>query len=538
MVTFTRHIDGETIEPEHINEIQQAVEDMQLPTGGTTGQALVKSSNTNYATQWSTISSGGSLPTGARANILRHDGTNWYAGKDHYVDIRDFGGADPSGLTNSAPAINTALSQAALGNGGGALPLVLGNGANRAVYAITESIVMPQGTSLIGNGQRGYGTEIRMEANGTNDDVHAITTANDPRSGFRISALRLVDNRTNMSRLGCGIYMYRARDYVIVEDCMVQKFYDNYYFGSPVAGEVGDRGALLRCWSVNPINYGVHLQRVSQGFTIQSHWTDTALSTITAGVNKAVAAIRVEGSGPVGISDVSHENADGAHLLVTNGSPVTASNLYRYIGPAQGNPQGDMVRIEIGYGTGTVLTNVSVDTNVYAKADNLLNMVEPGWTIPGSDRRIEQWVGWGVNNSPFPATIRLGKAKQFFFEATPEALVSAAPGSVAYRSSGSLYLKTSGTGNTGWVRLDPMMGSKTFDWPSVASGAQSSTTVTVTGARLGHQCQAAMSVAVPAGVILGAQVTANDTVTVTLLNMSGSAVDLASGTLSVRVTEK
>jgi hypothetical protein len=74
-------------------------------------------------------------------------------------------------------------------------------------------------------------------------------------------------------------------------------------------------------------------------------------------------------------------------------------------------------------------------------------------------------------------------------------------------------------------------GSKTFDFPSVADGAMTSTTVTVTGAVLGMVARVSLNVAVPAGAILSGQVTAADTVTVTLFNKTGGALDLASGTL-------
>jgi hypothetical protein len=78
-----------------------------------------------------------------------------------------------------------------------------------------------------------------------------------------------------------------------------------------------------------------------------------------------------------------------------------------------------------------------------------------------------------------------------------------------------------------------LTGSATKDWASIADGAMASQTVTVTGCAIGDVAQASMSVAVPAGMQLTATVTAADTVTVTLMNHSGSAQDLASGTLTV-----
>jgi hypothetical protein len=80
-----------------------------------------------------------------------------------------------------------------------------------------------------------------------------------------------------------------------------------------------------------------------------------------------------------------------------------------------------------------------------------------------------------------------------------------------------------------------MIVSKTFNWGSVASGAFASTTVPAAYAKIGDIVTPSMSVAVPAGCILTASVTAPDTVTVTLYNISGVAVDLDSGTLFVNV---
>ena len=74
----------------------------------------------------------------------------------------------------------------------------------------------------------------------------------------------------------------------------------------------------------------------------------------------------------------------------------------------------------------------------------------------------------------------------------------------------------------------------TWNPASVASGAQATTTVTVTGAALGDHAIASFSLDL-AGAVLNAYVSAANTVTVVLSNMTAGAIDLASGTLSVRV---
>lgn len=82
--------------------------------------------------------------------------------------------------------------------------------------------------------------------------------------------------------------------------------------------------------------------------------------------------------------------------------------------------------------------------------------------------------------------------------------------------------------------IQPLSGSKTWDPPSVADGAATTTTVTVTGAVVGMPCVATLfNVAQPAGVIITAQITAANTATVTLANLSGATQDIGSGVLMV-----
>lgn len=84
------------------------------------------------------------------------------------------------------------------------------------------------------------------------------------------------------------------------------------------------------------------------------------------------------------------------------------------------------------------------------------------------------------------------------------------------------------------VYFSPLMGSATWDPPSIANGAQSSTTVSVTRADLGDQVRVSHSISL-AGLTSTAYVSAANTVTVVLANTTGGAVDLASHTVSVEV---
>ncbi len=78
--------------------------------------------------------------------------------------------------------------------------------------------------------------------------------------------------------------------------------------------------------------------------------------------------------------------------------------------------------------------------------------------------------------------------------------------------------------------------SATYNPPSLADGAGVTTTVTLGGALLGDFAQASFSNAL-ADIVLTAWVSATNTVSVRFQNESGGTVDLASGTLRVRVSK-
>lgn len=80
-------------------------------------------------------------------------------------------------------------------------------------------------------------------------------------------------------------------------------------------------------------------------------------------------------------------------------------------------------------------------------------------------------------------------------------------------------------------------GSATWDAASIADGDEVVTEVTVTGAALGDFAIASFSIDV-ADLTLAAAVTAANTVTVQLLNNTGGAIDLASGTVYARVIKR
>lgn len=80
----------------------------------------------------------------------------------------------------------------------------------------------------------------------------------------------------------------------------------------------------------------------------------------------------------------------------------------------------------------------------------------------------------------------------------------------------------------------PLTGSATWDPPNLASGASEITTITIAGATLGMIPIISFSLDLQ-GLSLNAYVSAANTVTAVLSNLTGGSIDLASGTLSAKV---
>ncbi len=94
-----------------------------------------------------------------------------------------------------------------------------------------------------------------------------------------------------------------------------------------------------------------------------------------------------------------------------------------------------------------------------------------------------------------------------------------------------------GTGGFGAVEVfaDTVINhSEVIDPASIAAGEELDTDLTVTGAALGDYAMVSIGVDVT-GLIVSAQVTAADTVTVTLANATVGAIDLASSTWKAKV---
>lgn len=128
------------------------------------------------------------------------------------------------------------------------------------------------------------------------------------------------------------------------------------------------------------------------------------------------------------------------------------------------------------------------------------------------------------NVSPAPTVAGVARVNE---RANDGALVSTASGS----STGVAALAINGGSRVTFFK----MVTQVFDCPSIPAGGQQSTTVTVTGAAISGMVALANSNSMLAGVSLSAHIASADTVTVTLNNNSGAAIDPGNATLTVIV---
>ena len=135
---------------------------------------------------------------------------------------------------------------------------------------------------------------------------------------------------------------------------------------------------------------------------------------------------------------------------------------------------------------------------------------------------IELTSGWTV--SSFNTYVAQGTPVTFSVQASTGGSfdIDFAYVGLTYGSSAPLYAPTI-----------PLIGSATYDPPSLSSGSGATTTVTCTGASIGMFATASFGLDTQ-GVVLNAWVSAADTVSVRLQNLSGGTVDLASSTLTVK----
>jgi hypothetical protein len=232
--------------------------------------------------------------------------------------------------------------------------------------------------------------------------------------------------------------------------------------------------------------------------------------------------------------------ADG--LIAQSADPATGQNVTVSLGDAS-NHAALTIQDDLYLAPYSWSLQVRPGGNLRYCHANLDNRIPLQLTGPGTSSTFGRSAG--VPFVPQVPVLGLGfgdHARLIDFNGAPWA-GEAAAGEYAFNS----FLTTTkergwqcvsgGTSPTWEPILREIAAKATYDPPSIAAGSSATTTVTVNGAAVGDMAVAAFSGNVHP-IVLSAYVSAANTVTVVLSNPSGSAVDLASGTLFAKVTKQ
>ena len=119
---------------------------------------------------------------------------------------------------------------------------------------------------------------------------------------------------------------------------------------------------------------------------------------------------------------------------------------------------------------------------------------------------------------------------------TPSATYSslASSGSVSYKNSTSSYA----WGGDSRKIDQSLRGSAATTFGTINNSTAASVNITVEGAMLGDYAEAALSIAIPIGMVVSAKVTATGTVNVALFNFTGSTQTISAASINVKVVRQ
>lgn len=180
------------------------------------------------------------------------------------------------------------------------------------------------------------------------------------------------------------------------------------------------------------------------------------------------------------------------------------------------------------------LSSTTVDTvTVPAEKDSLHDLTHAVvvYNLNGSDPLYVTVDGSTPTTTNYSAKVAAGKGGR------SRLVVATAAATVKILGNGNIYaVQRTDDATVGTAPQFPLRAQATYDAASLVDGAGATTTVSVKGAAVGQFVAVAHGVDL-AGITVTAWVSAADTVSVRFQNESGGTLDLASGTLEVRVTK-
>ncbi|MFS0736923.1 hypothetical protein ABC347_07725 [Sphingomonas sp. 1P06PA] len=430
------------------------------------------------------------------------------------VDARQFGASVGASAATNRAAIQAALDWVATNKGGGTVQLV-------GIFPIDAMISIPHQVKLVG-AQREQGGLI---ASSTFPATAMVKLGVGEAIVFRVQAVNLVLDGNN--RPGTtGIWTTKANEGCRIEDVLIRNYgkHGVHVQGSFVGLGIRD----VECYPS-----ATQQQTTSTGVKVEAT-AGISLANITVVGARGNDASPFDGLGENAFkmqnafefSTCTTISAKGLHGERCNTVVACLSNSGGTLDTVDGFTTDNNVNTVVFFNGGTeawTLRNIVKGGSVHTIVDNLT-----ATTI--DDATVQDYV---QGRRYLKGTI---DAAGF---GSPEGVVTGGIGST-YRdlSAGGQYTKTT-NGNTGWKQLMAAVvlnGSTTYDPPSLINNSASAGTITVAGAALGDFVQASFSNSLQ-GVRLSAYVSAADTVAFRFDNNNNTTVDLASGTVRVRVTK-
>jgi len=294
-------------------------------------------------------------------------------------------------------------------------------------------------TNVFKSGRTRRGWEWHIESQDTTGGVHRVISARGAHSGSDGDISFRSDNYS-FQPYAAG----SAPFWIVDRNDQVQQWTDTMqtYFEKPMVGIPFWRmrnAANTRYYKMLEPDASDRLVINSEGNGLVIGASTTQFPTSGLLYTSDATALRIGATGNRSGLDI-FSNSDEA-LRLRGPNETTGWNL---------RPEASEFVLQSPAGVGTIFVHESAPaTSIYVESTT----GDVGFRITNPTARIHSWTGNGATQAMFRQENSTGSNALYRSNATPEGAITANPGDLAQTSIssfGELYLKETGTGNTGW----------------------------------------------------------------------------------------